>query len=176
MSTDAYLKNIVKMVTVGKLSFRSLDVPGLSDILEMTNGMFGVNVTSRNVHKLVLLGASALRKKIVNELRGRMVCYQLDAATCHGRSLLGTTAQFAEDGKIQVRVLGCIEANESHTADMLAEETKKLMEKFGQNVDTAYAMTVDNAANMKRTVKNLAQEQALDFEEFCFDELVEPLR
>lgn len=176
MSTDIYLKNIIKMVTVGKQSFRSLDAPGLSDILAMTNGMFEVNVTSRNVHRLVTLGAAAMRRKIINDLQGRMVCYQIDAATCQGRSLLGTTAQFAEDGQIHIRVLGCVDVYESHTADMLAGETKSLMEQFEQNVDNAYAITVDNAANMKRTVKNLAQEQAVDYDDFGFGELLEPMR
>lgn len=175
-NTNSYLKNIVKMVTVGSLSFRSLDSPGLSDIIGVMNGMFGVTVTSRNVHKFVKAAGAAMRRRIISVLQGRMICYKMDAATCHGRSLLGTTAQFADDGEIRIRVLGCIEVNESHTADMLATETKDLMEQFGQNIDNAYAITVDNAANMKRTVKKLSEEQANDYDDFGFDELLEPMR
>ncbi|CAK9291319.1 unnamed protein product, partial [Gordionus sp. m RMFG-2023] len=75
--------------------------------------------------------------------------------------------------KIEIRTLGMLEIVKAHTASNLKEEIENLSKKYNICLTQIYSITVDNGANMIKTVEMIAEEQLIthiDLSEDAFSE------
>ncbi|CAK9300978.1 unnamed protein product [Gordionus sp. m RMFG-2023] len=77
------------------------------------------------------------------------------------------------DDKIEIRTLGMLEIVKAHTASNLKEGIDNLLKQYNICLSQIYSITVDNGANMVKTVEMIAEEQLithLDLYEDAFSE------
>lgn len=149
----------VKMVTVGGLSFRSLEQPGLADLVNLLGSAVNSTINRRNILDHLTCTVEAFRKRISDEMRGQIICLKLDAATRRGRSVLAVCSQFLRNGKFVMRTLAVYDLNVSHTAEVIKSEVIRVVAQFGVDIGQIYVVTTDNGANFLKATQLLHEAQ-----------------
>lgn len=147
----------VKIVTINGRPFTALDDSGFREIIDPLLAALDPKVTlnSKNIQAEIVKRASRVKDKIKNELRGKLVSLKVDAATYHGRSILGVNCQVILNGELTIRNLAMKEMNTAHTAKNLKAEILGVASGFGLTVDNIYSLTTDSARNMLAVSKLL---------------------
>ena len=166
----------VELVTVNARPFTLMEDSGfrklLNPILEGLQDKIVIN--AENIRSEITARAQCIRRDIQTEMLGRLVCLKVDTATRLGRSFLGLNLQYVKDGKLVLRTLCAKEIFGSHSAYNLKEDIKRIISTYGLNLRSVYSVTTDNASNMVKCVKLMAEEIEADhpseFEEDRDDE------
>lgn len=125
--------------------------------------------------------AREIRKRIKDEVNGRLISLLIDIGTTNGKSFLGICAQFMHNDEIQIRTLSMVPLEKQHTAEYVRQKMTECMDEFGIKLIQSISITSDNGSNMLATTKGfdeLAQNeqevgdlQRFDRNEYTDDQL-----
>lgn len=148
----------VRLVTIHGRPFSLLDDEAFRDIINMIPGQ-SQQLNAHKVRDVIAEKAISVINEIKAEIKGRVVSLKIDAATCMSRSFLGINMQFIKNNKIQIRTLGVVELFQTHTAEYLKETIVYVCAKFEISMNQIFTVTVDNAANMLKTMRILNENE-----------------
>lgn len=114
-----------------------------------------------NMHRIrseVSEAADRIRTAISTDLKNKLFCLKIDAASCRDRSFLGINAQYVINGKIILKTLGVLELEARHTSEYLKDKLISLLWKYQIDTKQIYSVTTDNGANMVKIIR-LVNEQ-----------------
>jgi hypothetical protein len=120
--------------------------------------ILGINPNRKLLKSNIYKAAQEIQCIISNELKNRVFCLKMDIATRLNKSCLGVNAQFIREDKIIIRTLGIITLEETHTAENIKKEMENLLKIFKLSMDQVFSITVDNGANMVKTVNIINDE------------------
>ena len=147
----------VRLITIHGRPFSFIDDDAFQDIINAILSQKGT-INSHKLRDAIAEEAIDVKRKIKEEIKGKLISLKVDGATCLGRSFLGINIQFMKDGKIHIRTLGVVEFSERHSAEYLKNVITHTCSTYGITTKQIYTVTVDNAANMLKTVKILNEE------------------
>lgn len=105
-----------------------------------------------------------------------MISLKCDIASRHGKSFLGTNAQFISKQKIQLRTLSVKLLEERHTAQYLNTLIKEILQEYEVPITNIYTCTSDNGSNMIKLSQLLREDQdrcfSAEFDEHSDDEVL----
>ncbi|XP_055525752.1 uncharacterized protein LOC129718738 [Wyeomyia smithii] len=130
----------VKMVTVGGLPFGVLERPGIADLL-------GFRIQRQTVLHSISLTVEAFREKIIDELKGQIICVKLDTVTRAGQSVVTVFSQLLRAGKFEMRTLAAYDLDFATPAEEMKAKVIETLGDFGVDASQIYAITTDNGIN-----------------------------
>lgn len=156
------IQSFCEIVAVDGRPFNWLLTPGFlhsqeDDLNEISEAGLGITM-NKNFDELksyIKNVAVKIRDNIKAELKNIFVSLMLDIATRNYKSVLGISIQFVKDDKIEIRSLGIITLNKSHTAKYIAEMLMKCLDEFEIKIDRVISLTTDNARNMLAITEKL---------------------
>lgn len=116
----------------------------------------GFTINSANIRERVTTLADSERRKLIDELSGRLILLKIDGATCRDRSVLGINVQYAQGENIVLRTLAVRELCERHTASYISSVVQEVLEEYKISLKQVYSITADNGANMQKAMKLLS--------------------
>jgi hypothetical protein len=161
-NADRLLGSCMELATVNGRPFAMFSDSGFRKILELLQPLlpkqFSVNPTK--VSELVSKRAALVRQKISDELKNSLICLKMDCATRLDRSFLGVNAQFTSEvePKLVLRTLGMVELDSRHTSEYLKEQVYGVLSKYRVQPSQIFSCTVDNGANMLKTIRLIDEE------------------
>lgn len=168
MSKQIYIKAMVETVTVVGAPLSLLSCAPLRRIFDALER--GLNekpgegiqrIDSRSVKPIIDTTAEKIKRRITDEVRGRLICLKLDTATRLGRDVLSVNIQFIDKNQIKVRTLAMVELRQRHTAEHLEKVVIDVLTPFKIDVTQIYSCTTDNASNMLATSKRFLKQQEM---------------
>ena len=108
----------VRLITIHGRPFSFIDDDAFQDIINAIPSQKGT-INSHKLRDAIAEEAIDVKRKIKEEIKGKLISLKVDGATCLGRSFLGINIQFMKDGKIHIRTLGVVELSERHSAEYL---------------------------------------------------------
>lgn len=92
--------------------------------------------------------ADKLQLRIRQSLKDRFISLMVDAASKNNISILGISAQYLADGKMNQLVLGMSYMSKAHTALYMKNKLKSCLEDYDIPTDRVISITTDNASSM----------------------------
>lgn len=163
------LLDCVELVSVNGNEFNRLIDSGLLSMIDKTLKELeaagrGVNLTDPHlleVKEILDDTAKKVAQKIREEVKNRPLSLLVDATTKRRRSILGVSVQYILNGKHQIRSIGMLLLDESHTSAYLAKKICELLLQFNIKPRQIVAITTDNGANVVKMVRSLSSEMAV---------------
>lgn len=163
------LLDCVEMISVNGNEFNRLLDSGLLSMIDKTlkeleEAGCSVNLTDPHlleVKEVLDVTAKKVAHKIREEVNGRPLSLLVDATTKRRRSILGVSVQYILNGKHQIRSIGMLLLNESHTSAYLAKVICELLLQFNIKPQQIIAITTDNGANVVKMVRGLSSKMAV---------------
>lgn len=158
---------LTEIVSVNGRPFNYLQDSGFLKALDKE--LEELNISGFPIHKSHLISevkanvtyvAREIREKIKKELKHRLFSLLTDIGTANSKSFLGICAQFIKNDVVQIRTIGMVPLNKSHTAAYVKDTIVKCVEGYDINSLQIVSLTTDNASNMLATTRqlnNLAQ-------------------
>lgn len=87
----------VRLITIHDRPLSPIDNDGFRNIIQIINFQ-KEKINSHKVRDALIEQAIEVRRKIIEKIKGKLICLKVDAATYTGRSFLGINTQFMEDG------------------------------------------------------------------------------
>lgn len=159
-----FKQDLAEMVAINGCTFRLLNSSGFQSLVEkqvdeLAAAGHGDGLTKTNrrktVSKHILHQASIIEEIIKAEVNDKFVAVMIDAASKNGKSFLGMTIQFIDDGVFKIRSLGIIESLHSHTAKNLMAAMLVRLKYFGIEERQIISITTDNERSMLAMVKQI---------------------
>lgn len=152
----------LELVTVNGRPFSLMEDSGFRKIIDPLQQAIGNGfaINSANIREKVSNVAQSERRKLVDELSGRLLMLKIDSATCKGRSVLGINVQYASGERIVLRTLAVRELTETHTGAYISSVVREVLAEYKVCLKQVYSITADNGANMQKAVKVLSDMQA----------------
>lgn len=147
------------MVASDGTSFRFFEQKGFKRLTKGIQEALNCTVNRSNVVEWSDEAAATVRAKIAEELRCRLINITIDAATRFNRSVLGITAQYIHNGKIQHRGLSVMEIMNRHTASNILDELLLVLATYQIKSYQVYSWSSDNASNMLNAAALLSDHQ-----------------
>jgi hypothetical protein len=104
-------------------------------------------------------------------ITGRILSVKFDCSTKHNRPTLGINIQFIKNAKIQIRNIAMTEMIDRSTGDNLKAVILEKFKQFDILTGNIYSFSIDNGANVVKTVKLLRNETSTEEETDCDDYL-----
>lgn len=98
----------VRLITIHDRPLSLIDNDAFRNIIQIINFQ-KEKINSHKMRNAPIEQAIEVRRKIIEEIKGKLICLKVDAATCMGRSFLDINTQFMEDDKLYVRTLAVVE-------------------------------------------------------------------
>ncbi|KAL2102072.1 hypothetical protein ACEWY4_003833 [Coilia grayii] len=157
----------LELVTVNGRPFSIMEDSGFRKILDPLQQAIGNGfvINSTNIRDKVTTVAQSARKKLIDELSGRLILLKIDSATCRDRSVLGINVQYIEGDRIVLRTLAVRELCERHTAFYISSVVQEVLAEYRIGLKQVYSITADNGANMQKAVRVLSEIQATSLNE-----------
>lgn len=160
------LQNCLEIVAINGRPFSCLHDSGFQAAIQKTLEELRIKNQSLNLSEQNLTvvkehlrkTANAVRNKIRDEVKGKILSLLIDAVTKNHRSILGVSIQYALGADLKVRSIGFIELVESHTGLYLAEVVIKRLEQYGIQLKQVFTVTTDNGSNVLKMVRDLDDE------------------
>lgn len=158
------LQQCVELTTVNKQPFAMLLSSGFQDLIankleKLATAGMSLNLKSRNlepVKEKITQVARKIQECIKEEVHGRFLALMLDIGSKNNRSILGINIQFVDDdGNVQIRSIGMIKLEKSHTGSYLTEVLLQCLEKYAIELSQIISITTDNASNMGVLIRNV---------------------
>ncbi|XP_068172121.1 zinc finger BED domain-containing protein 4-like [Antennarius striatus] len=152
----------LELVTVNGRPFSLMEDSGFRKIIDPLQQAIGngFTINSANIREKVANLAQIERKKLIDELNGRLLMLKIDIATCRDRSVLGINVQYACGECIVLRTLAVRELNERHTGSYISSVVQEVLTEYKVSLKQIYSITADNGANMQKAVRTLSDTQA----------------
>lgn len=149
------MQSMCEIVTINGRPFNYLLDSGFhqlieDDLKELSNHGVGITLDRNLVelHHYIDELARKVRKKIESRVYGRFISLMLDAASKNNKSILGITAQYLSDGKINKNVLAMTHMENAHTSEYMQILVKRCLVQYNIPADHAISFTTDNASSM----------------------------
>ncbi|CAK9297482.1 unnamed protein product [Gordionus sp. m RMFG-2023] len=173
MSKSKVYESVVGLIAINNLPINLVTYESFRLLLDPIVQSLNMTINKHIVIDKIKYAASEIRCQIMQQLKNKLISLKIDTATRFQKSVLGVNAQFIMDDKIEIRTLGMLEIVKAHTASNLKEEIDNLLKQYNICLSQIYSITVDNGANMVKTVEMIAEEQLithLDLYEDAFSE------
>jgi hypothetical protein len=152
-------KLCLKLVTIHHLPFQAMEYEAITEFLEGILKSLNMSINSKNIIPKLENASDQIIKNIQNELVGRKIfSLKIDLASRFDKSVLGINVQFIKDKKLIIRTLGLMVMTERHFSNNIKTVIGEVLSKFGVSFDRIYSITIDNGANMVKTVKIISNE------------------
>lgn len=162
ITSKALIDACLELVTVNGRPFSLMEDTGFRKIIDPLQQAIGdgFTINSANIREKVTTLAGSERKKLIDELSGRLILLKIDSATCRDRSVLGINVQYAEGENIVLRTLAVRELCERHTASYISSVVQEVLGEYNISLKQVYSITADNGANMQKAVQLLSDLQS----------------
>ncbi|XP_065323547.1 uncharacterized protein LOC135930663 isoform X2 [Gordionus sp. m RMFG-2023] len=173
MSKSKVYESVVGLIAINNLPINLVTYESFKLLLDPIVQSLNMTLNKHIVNDKIKYAASEIRCLIMHQVKNKLISLKIDTATRFQKSVLGVNAQFIIDDKIEIRTLGMLEIVKAHTASNLKEEIENLLKKYNICLSQIYSITVDNGANIIKTVEMIAEEQLIthiDLSEDAFSE------
>lgn len=156
LDAETVKKACVEMVTLNALPLKIMEHTGFKRIMQPIADALNLRVSPALVKNDVLRCGKQMREIVSAKLQNRMICLKMDSATRHQRNVLGINVQYIdEQNKIQIHTLAMLTIEKRQTAENLKIEVLKVLDLYNIKLWQIYSVTVDNGANMLKSVELL---------------------
>lgn len=157
------LKSCVELITKHALPLSFVEYPAFRNILrpyKIALALKGINlvINRSNIKNYIETNAKQIQKFIRSEVRGKLMCLMIDAASRYNKSVLGVNIAYIIDGKVIVRTIGMHVLHCTQTAINITNIIKKNLSEFGISLSQIISVTSDNGKNMKKSAALLDSE------------------
>lgn len=159
------LQCFCKIVTINGRPFASLLDSGFIELIEddlKQLDLCGLGITvDKNfleLKKYIDQLVKKVQSRIQQDFKDRYISLMLDAASKNNKSVLGISAQYRADGKLNSYVLGMIYMEKAHTAEYMNNLVKNCLKKYEIQADHAISFTTDNASAMIAMTKQFDED------------------
>lgn len=130
------MQNLCEIVAINGRPFYYLLDSGFrqlieNDLNELSDHGLAIRL-DRNfeeLHNYINELANKDRKHIQSCLNGRFIALMLDAASKNNRSILGISAQYFADGKVNIHVLAMAHMEKAHTSEYMQNLVRRCLER-----------------------------------------------
>lgn len=127
------------MIIFGALSFSTVQSLGFRHLIKPFVNAFhqvGIQFTANipNLNANNEDKARQIKQRITDEIKGKIVCLQLDIASRFNRSILGINISYLHNGKHCVRTISMHTLKVSQTAKNLFQLVKEILCEFSINL------------------------------------------
>lgn len=161
INAAAVKRGCIEMVAIHALPIKCIDYSGFRRILEPLTDALNISISSRTMPNEITELASQMRNLISSKIKDKMICLKMDIASRHNRSILGINCQIVDSGKLTIFSMGMVTLEKRHTAVNIKNEVMLVLNSFGVELWQLYTITVDNGANMCKTVDLLKNDQEM---------------
>lgn len=154
------LNACVDLVTANALPLSVLECPAFKKVIEpyvIALKLKGIDlvINRKKIKTRIAERAQKIKKKIVSQLRNKMICLMIDIASRYNRSILGVNAAYFDDGKIKICTIGMHAIRCSQTATNITNIIKKNLSDFSIQLSQIVSITTDNGKNLIKAVNAL---------------------
>lgn len=153
-------KGYVELVTINGRPYSAVEDNGLKKITEPIVDALekaGLPFTMNRTKILDEIGAYALKVQnyIKMEVKSKPISVMLDIATRYNLSVLGVSVQFVVDGVVQVRHLGMVKLETSHSGAYICSKLLEILDEFDIEKKFVFSVTNDNGTNVIKSAEIL---------------------
>lgn len=167
------LQHLTEVVAIDHMPFNGILKPGFQNLMADRINLLEkkgapVNLHDPNLTQLknhLRSTAAKVREKILEEAGSKLLSMSCDIVSKNGRSILGIFIQYNLDGETKVRCIGMIELQQRHTGKYLRDLINDRLKEFGWTFSRFFALTTDNAGNMKTLLRNMNETDQQDVDE-----------
>ena len=148
------LKDIVRLICIADgLPFNAFEKSGLKQLTNPILQQFKksnepISLNSKAVRQIVLEGASNLKKDMIKELSGKLLCLKFDLASRLGRHFIGLNVQYCSKIEIICKTLAVQEVKTTATGSELSNIIQHILQSdFDIDLAQIYSITTDNGCN-----------------------------
>lgn len=145
---EQYIAILMRIISAGQLSFSFFDDVDVRELLSIYGDHFGVTCSAWAIRRKLIKHSRKMQKAIKKELQNRIISIKFDIASRKGRRILGITAQFIKDWKLQIRYLAMAEIKGPANADNLQRMINECLADYGLIVLFVYSSTTDCGGNV----------------------------
>ena len=151
---EDYLENVVTTMAENNLPWSFWSKSSVQRLMSGYSDRFDVKCCPKAMQAVLAQSAVSVRRKISEELKGKLLSVKLDLATRFDRNVLGISVQFIDKWRVCVRYLAVIEMERATVSDLrrVIEET---LDVNGIDPSAIYSVTTDSGANVMRTSDEL---------------------
>lgn len=153
--------NAIELVTVNGYPLSILDTPAIHGFLKKQ-----IEELEKNGHKLTLNRhmivekvkeiSKSIKKRISDELKGKLFSIMFDVCTKRTLSVLGISVTFMQNDTVVARSLGTVQLKERHRGPYMAAVVENTLQDFGASTAQVISATADQASNMDNTTRHLS--------------------
>lgn len=153
---------IIRLIVFNSIPFAVVQSTGFRYLIKPFVDV-GINFTvnQNQLHTQIEEKSEKIKQKIVEEVKGKVICLMLDIASRFNRSIFGKYIAYFSGGKIHIRTIGMNTLKVSQTGKNLFEIVKATLAKYGIDLDQIFAVTTDNGKNLKKMIE-IAGEEPFD--------------
>lgn len=152
-------KACVSMCTKRGIPFSIFDIPEMKYFLDPYFEKYNVTVNAHNIVDFISEAAIKIKDIIKSELKNRIICIKVDAASRGDRKVLGVNCQFVRDGELIIRNLAVMDIIEKQTSINLKKNIQLILKDYDIALTQIGSITTDNGANMLRTAEMIKESQ-----------------
>lgn len=155
-----FIQHCAEIVTVNGQPYSDLDASGFKKLnaeklQELEDAGYCVGLKPPKypaVRDQIKYLSSEITKQIKFEVNGKFVSLMVDTASKYQRSILGISVQFMLGSSVDIRSIGMMHLDSSHTARHIADKIFEQLNLFEIKPTQLIAITTDNASNMTAMV------------------------
>lgn len=153
-------KGYVELVTINGRPYSAVEDNGLKKITEPIVDALeksGFHFTMNRTKIIDDISAYALKVKnyIKMEVKSKPISVMLDIATRYNLSVLGVSVQFVDDDVVQVRHLGMVKLETSHSGAYVCSKLLEILDEFDIEKKFVFSVTNDNGTNVIKSAEIL---------------------
>lgn len=154
------VQDAIELVTIHGYPFYMFEAPAMRGFINarlhaVQPEGYSFSINRHGVVTQVADGSDAVKQRIKEELKGRMICITFDVCTISTLSVIGVDAMFMDGQNVESRSLGVIKITERHTSVQLANSLYDIFAEFDINLANIFSITTDTAKNATGTTNVL---------------------
>ena len=119
---------------------------------------------------MVLEGASTLKKEMITEFHGKLLCLKYDLATRLGRHFIALNVQYCNDQKQVCKTLAVREVKSVAIGNELSRIILDILNDFDIELSQIYSITTDNGSNVLATSNLISNAVGVELDQMSLND------
>ena len=149
---------------------KQLIQPIIDQLKKNINVPVPFSLNSPQVRQIVLEGASTLKKEMITEFHGKLLCLKFDLATRLGRHFIALNVQYCNDQKQVCKTLAVREVKSVATGNELSRIILDILNDFDIELSQIYSITTDNGSNVLATSNLISNAVGVELDQMSLND------